>query len=102
MVQCEKMSASYYQILSLVMYFCEFGNLKSDFSKSWPNSLCTRLACSCKENCMLNSSTNNQSQKKQIILTICNNSALVFDLALKGKVPVVCHSFLSTWEEVYS
>lgn len=25
----------------------------------------------------------------------------VVDFVLKGKVPVVCHSFLSTWEEVY-
>lgn len=25
----------------------------------------------------------------------------VVDFVLKGKVPVVCHSFLSTWKEVY-
>lgn len=29
-------------------------------------------------------------------------SLSVFDFVLKGKVPVVCHSFLSTWEEVCS
>lgn len=50
----------------------------------------------------LNSSTSNRDQK-QILLTVCNNSALlsVFDFALKGEVPVACYSFLSLREEVY-
>lgn len=33
MEQCEKMSASYYQILLLVMCFCEFRNLEVIFLK---------------------------------------------------------------------
>lgn len=105
MEQFEKMLAFCYHILLLVMYLGGIRNLTVVCPKV-SQTLCTILACNCeyknKKLGMFNSSKNDPREKKQNILTVCNNIALLSfcDFALKGKVPVACHSFLSTWEEV--
>lgn len=45
---------------------------------------------------------NRVKENKFLLYAIMVPFLSVFDFVLKGKVPVVCHSFLSMWEEVYS